>query len=215
MDPDCLWRSQSTEECQNPEKQTSTELESLARVLSQETRGHFNILRTRTSKRDFSGLSQGYFLDILKRTGRLLVNFSGDIYYSGDFKPSKKFVIGDPFLPTAAYADVHLSSGWMISSGSGRMGADIYFPNGSSKSASEFLQMTLFAKRGFNGARLDAWATALMAGGSDLLEHLWNQTDYQGQWAYFFFDSKGAPKCSPNIRCQLSTRPYSIDLPWD
>lgn len=203
MDPDCIWRKKNQGHCENAEADKTAELESLAQKFNKETLGAFNIKKNKHSKRDFSGLSQGYFIDQIKKERFVIIDFSGDIFFSGGFTPSKKIVIGEPFLSVIPFAEVNLKSGWMITSGSKKLGANIYRPENATANENNFLQVTLFAQASFSGARLDAWTTAIASGGRKVLNHLWDLQEFKGQWAYFYFDSQGFPYCSKNLICDL------------
>lgn len=216
MDPDCKWRTSPVGQCKNTEIKLTQTLENLASLFQQETQGVFNIKRSSQAKRDFSGLSQGYFIDLIKSDHKAVINFSGDIFFSGGFVPKGHFLVGEPYNSRISFAPIKVNSGWIITSGSKKLGADIYSPEGLSEKNfnGDFLQMTLFAKPEFSGARLDAWTTALMAGGKDLLRQLWKNPNFSNKWAYFYFDKKGHPYCSKNLRCKLKGKDKVVIVPW-
>jgi hypothetical protein len=212
LDPDCIWRP---EPCTNRNAERTRELEVIAAGLHGETLGFFDIhAGGRTGKRDFAGMSQGYLLERMARhtDGEWIGDFAGDIYISGGFQPTRTVGISDPLLETVPYAQVEMKRGWMIAATGPALGGKVR------KLADEktaFRRVVLFAAPGFSGTRLDAWSTALTAGGSTLLKHLWNLEPYRGQWGYLIFDAEGRVLCSPNIRCQLDQRPRTVTVDFN
>ena len=218
MDPDCIWRSRDGGCVQAHAEQTAT-LESLADEIGVETLGYFDIRSVGPDgqiRRDFAGISQGYFLETLARQAKApwLGNFAGDIYVSGGFKPELPIAITDPLAPRLPYAKIELKAGWAIASTGRGLGAKIRNPNASHEWTDDYQRVVLFAQRDFNGARLDAWSTALMAGGEKLMAHLWQLEKYRGQWGYFLFDENGKPSCSANVECVLDGPTKIVRTPF-
>jgi hypothetical protein len=219
MDPDCLWRKSKTI-CINSQSVETKKLDLLAKEFKRETLGYFDVhnLKGKKTYRDFSGLSQGLFIDKLRTSieDAMVVDFAGDIFMSGPFNEAPRLSIADPALPESSFAAVNMSAGWMLAATSRDLGAHMWNHKVTrgQKWREDFVRVVLFANPNFQGARLDAWSTALVVGGEKLLEHLWKQKKYQGQWAYLVFDRKITPRCSPNISCRFDIRPRVIEVRW-
>ncbi len=206
-DPDCIWRPQKNNKCENQWPEQTKEVESLAEVVKAETLGYFDVKmvgKTGTSQRDFGGISQGFVLEKMyqKFKGPWLGDFSGDIFLTGGFTPSKSLTITDPLIDRGTYATVKMHSGWMLSSSSKLVGAKMRNPVDPNQKE-EYLRIVVFAKKEFNGGRLDAWKTGIQVGGHKVLDYLWSLPTYRGQWAYMYFGVNGDVKCSPNLKCNL------------
>ncbi len=222
-DPDCIWRSQVKGKCLNKYKAQTQEIEKLAEKMKTETLGYFDVKLSAANKspnlqkRDFGGISQGYFLEKLavKEKGNWLGDFAGDIFFTGGFIPSKPFTITDPLIDKGIYAKVNMNSGWMLSSTSKVLGANMRNPV-DPEQKEEFLRVVLFAKKEFSGARIDAWSTAVQVGGHKVLDHLWTELPaYKGQWAYMYFAISGEVKCSENIKCHLNgPKERLVEISW-
>ena len=208
-DPDCIWRKKKNNLCEAAPLPETLAIEKLAVEMREETEGYFDadkVEKNKPRRRDFSGLSQGLFIDELKKElpGKWVVDFAGDIYFSGGFTPSRPFTIADPLNEYATFAKVQWKSGWMVSSSSRRLGQNVWNPKAISGNWSEdFQRVVLFAHPEFNGYRLDAWSTALIPGGAKLLKKLWADPKYRGKWAYLYFDKDGAAHCSENLECDF------------
>jgi hypothetical protein len=209
MDPDCIWRVKNGNKCENPFATETQSLEKFTDDIKKETLGYFDIRwndKAHGVRRDFSGISEGFILERLARvaSGPWLGDFAGDIFFSGDFVPTRPITIADPLTDRGPYAKVEMTSGWMISSSSRILGAKMRNPIDPESSWKEdFQRVIFFAGPNFNGTRLDAWTTGAVVGGWKVLNHLWDLKPYKGQWAYFFFDSAGRPGCSSNLHCSF------------
>jgi len=215
MDPDCMWRPRLSGICQNPYAQETKNLEIYAAKLKTETLGNFDI--NERGNRDFAGLSQGHLLESLKNelSEDWLVDFAGDIYFSGGFKPDKSFTIADPLNESLKFSEVFFTkSGYMIAASSRELGADMRNPKTKTAWREEFQKIVLFSDATFDGARLDAWSTALIAGGKSLLEHLWQRPEFKDHWGYLYFNRQGEAVCSPNLNCEITKKPRKVFLPF-
>lgn len=222
LDPDCLWRAKKDKLCEfhkeyEAEKQA---LDHLSNIIYQETNGFFSVA-IKGHKKDYSGLSQGYFIEQVKKTVRepWLIDFSGDIYLSKDMKPDKSLGIRDPLNSFLRYASVHMKSGWMIGAGGPSLGVKLLDPStGRPPVKNDFNFIVIFAKPEMNGARVDAWATAIMVGGERVLKYIQSLTKYKGEWGYLLFTKNGAIKTSENIiiREPNSKNPQErwVIIPW-
>lgn len=220
-DPDCLWRPLKQKTCSQVKDPKQTEsIETFAKLMKQETSGYFDVEfkdKDGKRKRDFGGISQGFFIEELAQQikGQWVADFAGDIYFTGGFVPKKLFFISEPLDERLNYAKVSMKSGWMMSSAGKGLNVKIRNPI-KQKSQEDFQKIVLFGKKEMSGARLDAWTTALIAGGKELLEKLWALEGYKGQWAYLYFDRKGSVSCSSNVTCLLdqSVAQREIRLSW-
>lgn len=209
-DPDCLWRNPKELTCPPVSVSDTLAVEKLANAMREETDGYFDIGRIGDDKirrRDFSGLSQGLLMDELKQEIRenYVIDFAGDIYFSGGFTPNASFTIADPLHEAVTFAKVEWKSGWMVASSSRTLGQKIWNPKARRKVWKEdFQRVVLFGHRDFKGYRLDAWSTALIPGGIPLLKKLWSRPEFKGKWAYLYFDNKGLPQCSENLICYFT-----------
>ena len=216
MDPDCRWRKPKDGICENPEAQETAKIEAFAELMAKETLGFYNFRQrdgTGRVKRDFDGLSQGYFIEAVKAmTVRpWLMDFAGDIYFSGGFEPEFPFTIPNPFLERLPnikpYAQVKMASGFMLASTGRPLGASIRGEvNDPDRVDDDIHRVILFASPKFDGGRLDAWDTAIIAGGPKVVTHLETLLEFKGQWAYLYFENKKnpfPPVCSTNLKCDL------------
>lgn len=219
-DPDCLWRKKSAGgACPTPKDANSlASVSALAETFKAETNGYFEVMNPK-GQRDFSGLSQGLFIDLLRaelKKKPAVYDFAGDIFFEKGATPTRKFQIQDTINPLAKFAEVKMKSGWMLG---GFLPADhtqIWNPKTKEKWTPDFQQIVLFAESSFSGARLDAWETALLPGGKKLLAELEaSKAPGKSRWAYFYFDLEGKPVCSKNIRCDFKNpAKRTITLPW-
>lgn len=221
-DPDCFYVPKGRP-CDRPKTALpeTLALDKTAEEMKKETDGAFDVVRTVESapKRDFGGFAQGYVLDQIraKVKGNYAINFAGDIFVSGPMKSPRPLSIDTPFLDGAPFTSVKMNSGWIIGSVSPKAGSEIVNPKtGKEVENADFVKVVLFAKPEFSGARLDAWSTSLIVGGRKLLEKLWEKKEYQGQWAWMYFESMDKAFCSPNIDCELKLGPglNQVTLPW-
>lgn len=219
IDPDCLYRKKTQSICVNNFPQITSKLEKMAEEIKKETKGFFEIRiknKENTFKRDFAGLSQGFFLDELKKNSskKWLGDFAGDIFFSGGFKTSRKLSIADPIFEAIDFAEVEMERGWMLASTSRNFGGKMRNPiNNQKKWQEDFQRLILFAKPDFSGTRLDAWSTAIMAGGRELLINLWQLKKYRKQWAFLYFDKNGETHCSPNLICHFNKKARLVKFP--
>ena len=206
LDPDCIWRD-ATDGCTNPAAKRTATFESLAKQLSAETLGFFDIRRVMgdgTTKRDFSGLAKGFVLDELAhaRSDGWMGVFGTDVYMAQ----------GVDLLDDSL--GVEMNGGWIMGSSSRHAGATAWNPHSPDEPWDEtFEYVVLFAQPEFDGARLDAWSTALIPGGEALLDHLWSLQAYRDQWGWFVFE-RGIPRCSPNLDCELDAEKPVVRTPW-
>lgn len=221
FDPDCIWRDAS-DGCVNPAAKRTEVLEGIAKQLSAETLGFFDIHRDLdgAAKRDFAGLARGYVLTEMVRVqgAGWVGDFGGDVYLSPGFALEDALTIADPETQDVPFARVHMSGGWMLASSSRELGATVWNPHPSGDASDEwkedFQRVVLFAHPDFEGTRLDAWSTALIPGGQALLDHLWGLEVYRDQWAWLVFDHLGDPHCSPNLECDFGADPGVVRVPW-
>ena len=221
FDPDCFYNQPKDKCTDNADAKTTAELDLLAAVLSKETNGAFNVNREKDGKtfRDFGGLAQGFIMEKMKpmMKGPWAGNFSGDMYISEKFPQSIPLIIADHEITDMRYATVTMSSGWLLGTSAPAYGSKVVDPATKKlKTDSDFAKIVLFAKPEFSGARLDAWSTALIVGGKDLLKKLWENKDYEGKWAYMYIDAKNRPTCSRNLQCNLLTKDgvRTVAVPW-
>lgn len=220
FDPDCMYRPLEGGQCSSvPNPERLAKIEKLSSEIQKESLGHFNIVAAKKTKlyRDFGGIYQGFIVDELNDYGPSYLNFSGDIYLDRSIRPSKDLWITHPSIQDLDYIKVDMSSGWILSASSPKLVAEMR--SGKTKKTlknSDFQKIVLFAKPEFSGARLDAWATALISGGKKLLNHLWQLDLYQGQWAYMYFEDPSSMRCSPNINCNLTelSSANKIKIQW-
>lgn len=211
LDPDCRWRSSVNGKCpQNYEKEVHF-IEHKAKKLKEETLGYFDIHHQ--GKRDLDGLSEGHILELLKQdiTPPWLINFAGDLFFTGGFEPDYPMTISDPLHSQLTFAVVQMDSGWMTAGTSRMLGAQVRNPKTQKVWREDFQMIVLFASPSFDGTRLDVWSTAIMAGGRKLLKHLWSNENKN--WAYLYFDNKGEPYCSDNLKCLWNEQPRKVIVP--
>ena len=222
FDPDCRWRPLNEFGlCENKFPQQVQEITQLAEEYRQETLGFFDVLYNKktgtTAKRDFGGLWQGYSLQKIKEviSGKWILDFSGDIYTSELPCTENQITITDPVFDAINYVFVNINRGYVMASVAKDLGGKIQVPNAISDATVEddpnfILKVVLFAAPTFEGARLDAWTTAIIAGGKKVIDHLWELPEYRNQWAYFYFNSEGTPICSKNIECNFAGKNRSV-----
>lgn len=219
FDPDCFYKNLGNKSC-GAEKPTP-ELTALIEKIRTETRQKFQLeVETKVDgnsvkSRDYGGIAQGAVLEELARKfpEKWYGNFAGDIYISPNFKADSPVYISESILPDVPYAVVDMNGGWISSSVSPENGGKV---RDAKKKTFDFDKIVLLANPSFNGARLDAWSTALVEGGVDLLRHLKGLKEFQGQWTYLYFDNKGKIVCSAELTCELadaSKRVVRID--WE
>lgn len=221
-DPDCFYGTGKEKTCgATPDKKLTDELDALSADLNKETMNAFSITREKDGKkfRDYGGIAQGYVLEKLKSLvkGNWAANFAGDILITGPLKEPVPLSIEDYEAEGLPFASVTMSQGWMLGSEAPEAGGRILDPStGKFKEKSDFYKVVLFAKPDFSGARLDGWSTALIVGGKDLLNKLWENKTYKGQWAWLTIDNRGNATCSENINCQLfnKTGSRTVSINW-
>jgi hypothetical protein len=199
LDPDCLWRDyhKACSPLNAQELLLLKDAETKAASYFNETGKVFDI-KTEKRKRDFAGLSQGWVLDLLKSKlpDNFLADFSGDIYFTGGFTPVKQLTIGDPLSPSLTYAEVLMpEGGWMIASTGKNHGGQIR-----EKKNPDLAYVVLFARKDFSGSRLDAWATSLVAGGSETLSKILTLKDFKDQWGALVFKQDGSVETYGNVK---------------
>ena len=202
-DPDCFYRPLISQSCPKSTRPGDLdEISHLSKQVKYETDGFFDIYRLKdgVTKRDFGGIAQAFFLEVLKQKVRKpwFANFAGDIYQSPFYSQlSGPIEIAEPLAPKVRFAKVILKfGGWAV-----------FSEAGGSNPKPDFRQVVLFAEPNFNGGRLDAWATTIVRGGRKYLEKLWANATFTEKWAYLYFGSRGEVICSPNIECQLDLPP--------
>lgn len=219
-DPDCYWVKDRSKTCdKNPDPKLTEELDSLAAKFKEETGGAFDVVRKVDGKsyREYGGMVQGYVIDKLKQNpGAWGVNFAGDIFVSKPLPELKPIVIDDWEVSGLPLAHVHMTSGWVIGSNSTENGSKIVDPKtGNLKKDSHFQKIVLFAKPEFSGARLDAWSTALIVGGRELLVKLRDLKEFEGQWGYIAVDNQDTIGCSSNLTCtKITDKGRLVEVPW-
>lgn len=213
LDPDCYYRPLRDGNC--PPHRDPAALERISRLaaeLREETGGVFEVATERAGRpaRDFGGIAQGFVLEELARAvpGAWYANFSGDVFLTGGIAPPRPLRIVDPVWGTIPYAEVRVERGWMIASGGRALGTELR------RASARTRLVVLFAEPGFDGARLDAWATAVAAGGRAMLERLLALKRHRGRWAYLIFEGDAPPFCSPEISCHLSGEDRRIVVDW-
>lgn len=215
-DPDCLWTQDTKSKCEDsPLPKVTSELDALAASLKAETDGAFDVILEKEGKkfRDYGGLVQGYVLENLKKTpGKWSANFAGDFFVPEGAGDLREIYVGDWGMDGLPFAKVEMKSGWLIGS---ELSPSIIDPTTKAPTPkSDFKKIVLFARPDFNGARLDAWSTALVVGGKPLLKKLKSLTAYEGQWEYFYADSSDNLICSKNLKCKLYGSNRMIVTPW-
>ncbi len=202
-DPDCLFRKPNALGiCANRFEKAAAALSEASALYREETLGFFDIHHRQQSppKRDFGGVWQGDAIDAMKSllNGDFIVDFSGDIFLTSPRATDRELIVTDPVLDVLKYATVRLNRGFMVASVSRRMGGKVRVPDAlqNVKPEGEILKAVLFAEPQFSGARLDAWSTAVVAGGTKVLRHLESLEKFQGQWEYFYFEPDGTPHFS-------------------
>jgi len=219
LDPDCRW--QKTPPCQRLET-LPAELSDLLASVERETQGYFQVHLPApgpgsAAARDLGGISQGFLLDQFRRevskSADLRLDFGSDVFVSGS--KAREWVWGDPLFQKLPMAAISLRQGWVFVSASRATGAKLRNPKviGDKAWTEDFDAVLLVAGPEMSGARLDAWATALMVGGESLLKHLWKLKEFEGKWDYAYL--KGASSkltCSPRLICKKN--PDSAPTRW-
>lgn len=201
-DPDCYYKKMSNQTCVI--KPIDNDLKSFLNEIEIETKQHFSpyTKSENAKKMDLGGMAQGHVLNQLaqKFPKGWYANFAGDIFIAPDTKTKDLTFITDPLAPNLPYAAVDMSAGWITSSTASHIVNSV---RNEVSEKNDFDKIILFASPHFNGARLDAWDTALMHGGIDLLRHLLSLKKYQNQWSYLYFQSNGKVVCASNLDCQF------------
>lgn len=214
LDPDCIWRKTNRGVCTNRFPRKTAELEKMAELYQEETQGYFDI-RHQKDKRDFGGMWQGYALDQLRSVrGEWLVDLSGDILFWDQAQLSQPIIVTDPVFDEVEYARVEMPKGLVMASVGKKLEGKIVTPSKLTRPQEPIHKVVLFADPKMSAARLDAWSTAIIAGGVSVLRHLWTLEEFQGQWGYFFFDERGQGYVSSNVHEQKEgkTRILKINL---
>ncbi len=202
LDPDCLYKKQGNILCaKNIQPQLLKNIENFSKKMKKETQSDFNYIHKK--KRDFSGLAQGYVIDMIRKKNKTdyIVDFAGDVYIAPQVKKKPTLYTTHPMSEPMPFAVVNMKNGgWMITSG---LTLKTRRPQNISRKQS-INKLTLFANHKMQGARLDAWATAIIAGGTDRLRSLRALKKYKKHWGYLYFDTFGKAHCSANIKCQFS-----------
>ncbi len=218
FDPDCYYKKDPCPVL--PESPATREITELSDAIKLETLGYFDVrvLKNGKVRRDFGGIAQGFVLQQLYCVQKAdwSGDFSGDIFVAPGAQ--RDWIgVADPRIPELDLAKIQMSSGWVMGGTSPEYGDEFRNPiKGEVVEKSEFVRLILVAKPEFDGGRLDAWETALMAGGKPLLDHLWGLKKYLGKWAYYYLARDGSQICSPNLVCDLnpSTSPTRIKVVW-
>ncbi len=216
LDPDCYYLKGKCSKTEHGP--VGHELKQVVEAVQKETQGYFDIHSIpgdRNSARDFGGISQGFILEkfnekfdeeLSRSMGDLLIDFGKDFLILG--KKERSIDWGDPLLQSVPFASITLKSGYILSSSSRSAGARVRNPKKNSKEAwqEDFDTLILIAGRSFSGARLDAWSTALMAGGKPVLSHLSTLSEFKNKWSYAYLDHKTQKLiCSSDLKCGKST----------
>jgi hypothetical protein len=222
LDPDCIWRTEINNQCPPVQEKfipLVNELDKLSMEYNEQTLHYFDVRHNKKGKirRDFGGVWQGWALEKLqlKVTGNWLVDFSGDMLLNAPLKGERQFIISDAVFDKFKYATVKIEKGYFDTSVSTRLeGGKVRVPDGLEvpQDDKQILKVVLFAIPRFSGSRLDAWSTAIAAGGTKVLEHLWSLKEYKGQWGYFYFENSGHPHCSDNIHCDLTGKEKTVEV---
>ncbi len=202
LDPDCFYRHHTKCDCEVKENK---EIASISANLEEETLKYFNPLYS--GRRDYGGLSQGFILEkFSKKIGNvrkdLLVDFGKDFLIYG---PSEKSItVSDPFMPKLPLAQVKVTNGILLSSWDKESGGKY------KKIINEHFQFIILkANLDFSATRLDAWSTALIIGGHNLLSHLKTIPKYKNKWEYVYYDKKLKKLiCSENTICKKGKNSY-------
>ncbi len=200
FDPDCVYKKLGNKYCgKNINKGILSGIERLSKELAKETDGAFSHIIQ--NKRDFAAVSQGYILDMLKTQtkGKSSFDFSGDIYFSNKSKKKVNLTVMDSIHPGIPFAKVEMNDGWMITSALSNRTRH----KKNIKSFDMVKRVVLFGSKNIEGARLDAWSTAIIAGGLPVIRKLRKNKKYNNLWGYMYFDMKDKAVCSPNINCNF------------
>ncbi len=223
FDPDCLYRPIENDQCISSylNHELFKTLVQLCEEVHLETKGAFNVVRLKANKsyRDYGGVSQGFVLNLLKDVldESWSADFAGDIFLAKSTENTHPVLsISDPEINSLKIANVTMKTGWMLGSSSPKHGGKIFDPASGELADPDFRRIVLFAKPLFDGGRLDAWSTALIVGGSELLKHLWSLEKYKTTWAYAYVTKDGNLICSDNLKCVLDkkTKVMNITAPW-
>ncbi len=209
-DPDCYYRAQGLACTTDPNHKSELKaIKAFALIMKEETQGLFDPYTEKRGKKylDLGGIAQGFFLETLAQQSRdsWQANFAGDIFVAKNISSPVTFELTDPSDEDGKiFAHVSLKGGGWIFQGSGsKISPEMRHPF-QKKWKEDFQKIVLFAPPDFHGGRLDAWDTALIAGGRALLDKLWKDPRFKGKWAYVWIDPTGRSECSPNIVCRLA-----------
>ncbi|MDB9786513.1 hypothetical protein OAB57_00260 [Bacteriovoracaceae bacterium] len=221
LDPQCLWRSLHNGVCENTFHRYSKKINLLSRQFSIETEYAFDSIKKMKSEKlyqDYGGLSQGYILEMLKNKieNNIIVNYSGDFYLKNSFQlDNHTIILTDPLWEKIPFATISMNSGFIIASGSNLLGGLIR-SSSDLDPTNRIQKVVLFAAPQFSGTRLDAWATAIIAGGKKTLGILQEKKKYRRLWGYIYFNVSGEPICSSNIKCEFDSTKRTIVVPrWE
>lgn len=215
FDPDCYYKESGNQKCGGKDKLPEN-FDQLIADIESETDKKFTLVDKvgEKPKRDYGGIAQGAVLEELARKfpEGWFANFAGDIYVAPKTKLKDPIFVTDPLVGGMPYAVVDMDSGWVSSSHSPAFEGQVRDPK---QQTFDFDKIILFAQPDFNGARLDAWSTALINGGKPLLTKLVKTKKYDGQWAYMYFEDGGKVVCSPKIKCNFKNpKERLIKIQW-
>ncbi len=198
LDPDCIWGKECHGKVPN--------LDDHIKKLEIDTLGAFKVKNK--GKRDYSAISQGYILDLLRHKvkGPYILDFSGDMLISQSEKFSPYLSVNDPIWKEFEFARIYFPSGIMIASGGKHVGGEIREKKHLKKNRIQ--KVVLFAPLKTNALEVDAWATAIISGGRKILEIM----SIKKKWAYLYFDFKGRPTCSSEIVCDFKNKKIIVNL---
>jgi hypothetical protein len=209
LDPDCKYREVQGGVCVRPSSPFTPKYQVLAQKIEKETSGAFRA-RLKMSDReviDLGELSQGALLEEVARSGKKpwFAEFAGDVFISPGQTSRVPLGISNPLYPSVIYANVEMGAGWVFGASGPDLGAEVLDPRtGEPLTRSDFARVILLGHPSMNGARLDAWASALVVGGKDLLKKLWGSNEFRGKWAWIYFTPTWKIACSPNLVCDFA-----------
>ena len=220
LDPDCKYREIKGGVCVRASSPFTPKYQGLAQKLEKETSGAFRA-RLQSNGRevtDLGELSQGALLEEVARSGKKpwFAEFAGDVFISPGQPSRVSLGISNPLYPTVLYSNVEMEAGWVFGASGPDLGLEVLDPRtGEPLTRSDFARVILLGHPSMNGARLDAWASALVVGGKDLLKKLWNSREFQGKWAWVYFTPTWKIACSPNLVCDFADPTQRrIKAPW-
>ncbi len=220
LDPDCRYREIKEGACVRRTSELTAKYQNLAKKIEQETAGVFRAHSQVEGRQvlDFGELSQGALLEELARSEKKpwFAEFSGDLYVSPGQLSWVPVGISNPLYPAVIYSDVEMSAGWVFGESGPQLAVKTHEPQKTqSLKRFDFARIVLLGHPSMNGARLDAWASALVSGGKELLKKLWLEKDYRGKWAWVYFTPDWKIACSPNLVCDFSDpKKRKIKAPW-